>query len=888
MAPRPEDSPPPPWHALTGRQVVDRTGSLPQGLSAAEASRRLTRDGPNRVEPRPHDSWPIHLLRQFASPLVLVLAVAAGLAFAMHKPFDVWVIVGAIAVNAATGFLQESRAAAALAALRRLTVPLARILREGEPVELPAAEVVVGDVLLLAAGDQVAADARVVQSFDLAVDQAALTGESAPVAKDAAAHPVQTPLADRANMVYQGSAVTAGRGLAVAVATGFDTEAGRIAYEVVAPAVVTPLQRRLGRVTLLVGIASALAVALVLAIGLLRRLPFLELLQASLDLGVAIVPEGLPIVVSVLLAVGVHRMARRNALVRRLPAVEALGSATVICTDKTGTLTRNAMAVTCLVAGGEALEVEEAGYSPHGHLLSGGRPLSVEALWALRWLGRCAHQCNDAVLERTEVGWGVRGDPTEGALQALAGKIGTTEDWERLQEIPFGHERRFMATLNRAPDGELVAFVKGAPDVLLPLCPGDPRAAQREAERLAARPLRVLALGMVRHLDHPGAFAADLLDGRLEFLGLTGLADPPRPGAAQAVASCRTAGIRVLMLTGDQPATAAAVARDLGIGGGAAPVSGPELDAMSDEGLAGTLRTARVFARVTPTHKLRIVTALRRLGEVVAVTGDGVNDVPALVRADIGISMGLSGTEVAKAAADIVLADDDFSTIVAAVAEGRTISGNFRQVLEYLLTTSAGSALTLTVAVAVGLPLPLRAVQFLWLNLVTDGLFDKALALEPASEAALRRPPDRPDAAPVSRRGASDLALSAVVMATGTLAAFAWDLGRGVELDRARTLAFTTLVAFQWFHAFASRLADRSLLELPPNRWMIAALGIAMSLQAAALYVPPLRNVLGTAPLGPGEAARALLLGSAVLALSEAVKAVRRSARRPRPAVRHS
>ncbi len=870
------------WHALSPLEAVDRAAGRLDGLRIEEAARRLASAGPNRIDLAAGPPWIARLLRQVLSPLVLVLVAAALLALVMRKPFDVWVILGVIAINTAVGFLLENRAATALAALREISQPLARLLRGGDPIQVAAAEVVPGDVLLLQAGDRVAADARLLEAYDLQVAQDELTGESEPVPKDTAAVSPSTPLAERSDLVYQGTSVTAGRGSAIVFATGATTEVGRIALAIAGGEPSTPLQRRLVRLSRGLGAAAVASVALVLLLAFWRRLPFWELLQTALDLGVAVVPEGLPIVLSVLLAVGVHRMARRHALVRRLPAVEALGGATVICADKTGTLTRNAMVASRLFASGRSFELEDRGYAPHGSVTEAGRPVSVEGLARLRWLGRCAHLCNDAVLEREGDRWRALGDPTEAALQALAGKLGRTEDWRRIQEIPFGHERRWMATLNEAPDGELVAFVKGAPDVLLrgtEAGPAPDPSYGRAVATLARVPLRVLVLGLVRHIDHPGSFSADLVEGgTLELLGVVGIADPPRSGAASAIARCRSAGVRVIMVTGDLPATAEAVARQIGLvrGAGDRLVSGPELDDMSDSQVGEALRGAAVIARATPAHKLRIVSSLRREGELVAVTGDGVNDAPALARADVGIAMGKSGTEVAKAASDIVLADDDFATIVAAIEEGRTISSNFRRVLEYLITTSAGSALTMAAAVAFGLPLPVRAVQLLWLNLVTDGLFDKTLALEPAEPGVMDRPPRRPSAPILSAPAALRLLASGALMAAGTLAAFAWDLGRGVAVAHARTLAFTTLVAFQWFSAFANRSTERTLAELPGNPWMVGALILAMGLQGAALYAPPLQRLLGTGPLTPGELGRGLVLASSLLFLSEAAKWLRR------------
>ncbi|MBO9541326.1 HAD-IC family P-type ATPase [bacterium] len=888
-----------PWHQLESERVLHVLGSAPSGLTAPEARGRLRDFGANALAERePPAPWRRYL-RQFRSPLIYVLLVAAVVSFFVGERYDPYVILGIVLLNATIGYFQEARAEQALCALRRMTAPRAKVLREGRVHELPASEVVPGDVLVLEAGDRVAADARLLEVYELRVDESALTGESLPSAKDPA--PLSAPdlpLGDRRNMVYMHTSVTLGRGRAVVVATGMASEVGAIAGEVASVSMTSPLLRQFRAFSRVLGASILGLIAVVLALGILRGLPPAGMFLVALSMAVSAIPEGLPIVVSVLLAVGVWRMARRNALIRNLPAVEALGSATVIATDKTGTLTLNQMTVQRLYVGGGWVRVTGEGYAPAGEVLPEpeGAPLPRAAL---RELAAASALCNDALLEEAEGAWRVLGDPTEGALQSLALKLGFDEDWPRLAEIPFASERRWMATLHEAPEGT-VAYVKGALERLLPMAGSEfdaegglrpldeaARARWQEAfEAMASRALRVLAVGRLAPPASLEALECPAGAGRLTLVGLVGMWDPPRPEAVEAVSVCQSAGIRVAMITGDHRVTASAIAERLGIAraGQRQVAEGREVEGLDEVQLAARVAEASVYARVSPAHKLRIVRALQASGEIVAMTGDGVNDAPALAQADIGVAMGGTGTEVAKGAADMVLVDDNFASIVAAVEEGRTIADNLRKVLHYLLSTTLAEILTISAAVAIGLPLPLLAVQILWINLVTDGVLDKALALERPEPGHMRKPPRVPGAPLVDRQMIRRMVAAALVMATGTLAVFAWELGRGGGLDRARTMAFVTLVAFQWFSAFVFRSIEQPLSRLGifSNPWMLLGLAIAVALQLLAIYAPPLHAVLGTVPLSLGELARGVGVAASLPVLAELLKlALANRARQP-------
>lgn len=854
------------WHAMPAEEVAAHWQVDPaQGLAEAEAAQRLCTWGPNR----PHEAkgpGPIErFIGQLIQPLVLVLLAAAAVTAALGEWVDAGVIFGVVLVNAVAGFLQEGKAQAALAALARALATDATVLRAGVRRKLDAAQLVPGDVVVLAAGDRVPADMRLVAGKELRAAEAALTGESLPVQKQHAPLAAATPLADRSNMGYGGTLVVGGGATGVVVATGGATEAGRIAHLIAgAPEIATPLTRRVERFgrQLLVGILAVSA--LTFAVGVLRGQPAFEMFMAAVAMAVSAIPEGLPAAMTITLAIGVGHMARRRAIVRKLPAVETLGSTTVICSDKTGTLTENAMTVRELWAGGQAYGVTGHGYNPSGAVEAGGRPAPLEG--ALREALVAAALCNDARLVHSGHHWGITGDPTEAALIVAARKAGLDEDTlaallPRCDELPFDSVRQSMATLHEQ-GGRHIVYAKGALEKLLPACadalgpggepvPLDAARIDAEAARMAAAGLRVLALARAP-LAAGQAFDAGVLAQGLTFLGLAGMIDPPRARSIAAVAACHRAGIRVKMITGDHPGTAVAIARQLGIADGASgALTGRDLAAMDD----GTLRRAAaatdVFARVEPEQKLRLVRALQANGEVVAMTGDGVNDAPALKQADIGIAMGLGGTEVAKEAADIVLTDDNFATIEAAVEEGRGIWDNLVKFIVWTLPTNAGEALVVLVAVLAGWVLPMTPLQILWNNMTTAVLLGMMLAFEPGEPGLMTRPP-RPPGAPILDRTllARTLLVSAFMLA-GAFGLFELALARGDSLEQARTLACNLFVLVETLYLFNCRSLTRPCWRVGTrNPWVWAGAAGMLAAQLAFTYVPAFNRVFQTAPLG--------------------------------------
>jgi Ca2+-transporting ATPase len=830
-----------------------------QGLAFGVAAERLLQHGPNQLPEAPRDPWWRRLSRQFRQPLVLLLIAAALVSALLGEWADTVAILAILGLNAVIGFLQEDRAERALEALRQVATPVARVRRDGQTRAVPAHEVVRGDLVELEAGDQVPADARLVSSHALRTQEAALTGESLPIPKDAAISlDPSTPLAERSNMVWMGTAVAAGRARAVVTATGPATELGRIAGLLErTPPRPTPLQRRLDEFGRLLAVAVLAIVVVIAILHLARGRPLLEVVMLSVSLAVAAVPEGLPAVVTLVLALGVQRMARRRALVRELPAVETLGSVTVICTDKTGTLTLNEMTVREVTAGRGRWRVTGEGYAPSG----GFEPLGAEGEGPQEDLQRALTaglRCSDAVVRQDRRGrWTLFGDPTEGALVVAALKAGldpAPAGHHRLWEVPFESERRMMSVAVRDPAGATTVFVKGAPETVIPRCVAErvdgrevPLDDARRAELhalaggMAGRALRVLALAA---RDGEGVEPEEAERG-LVFAGLAGMLDPPRPAAHGAVASCRAAGIRPMMITGDHPLTALAIARELDIarpGDGA--MTGHELDALDAAGLAGRVDTTAVFARVTAEHKLRVVEALHARGEVAAMTGDGVNDAPALRAADIGIAMGRTGTAVTRGASDLVLLDDDFATIVAAVEEGRTILGNIRKFVRYLLSCNLGEVMFMFFAALAGWPVPLVAIQILWINLVTDGLPALALGLEPADPAVMRRPPRPPGARLLPGREWATILARGLLVAAATGAGFLMAGGAsGGDVRHARAVAFAVMAFAQMLFALAFRSERRTVPELGPfsNPSMLVAVALAALAQGLVLEAPWLR-----------------------------------------------
>ncbi len=863
------------WHNLPAGEALARLSVNPaQGLPRDEAARRLAEHGLNTLpEAARRPLWRV-FARQFASPLIYILFVAAVIAFAMGHRGDAAVILVVVLVNAVIGTFQEGRAERSMEALRRLSALKVRVRRGEQEESIAAHDLVPGDIVLLSAGDAVGADARLLEAAALEAAEAALTGESLPVAKHPEPLPEDTSLADRRNLVYSGTHIAAGRGLAVVVATGLATEVGKIArLTATAADPKTPLELRIeqfGRY--LVGAALGIF-ALVVVVGLLRGLPFLEILMVAISQMVSLVPEGLPVAMTVALAVGMQRMAKRGAIVRRLAAVETLGSTSVICSDKTGTLTKNEMTVTALwLPGGRQIEVTGAGYSPEGKLLEAERELTASSDTALRALLEAVSLCNDAQLVRpdgSDPRWRTLGDPTEAALLTLALK-GCVEleplrqQQPRRAEIPFDSAAKMMATQHgHGPRGRV--FIKGAPEMVLELCAhaqgeGQPepvdesfrRTVEAVASALGARALRLLAVAELNEaaLEEAAGFAQ--FKGRATFLGLVGQMDPPRDEVKAAVAECRAAGIRPVMVTGDHKLTGLAIARTLGIArDGDLAVDGRELEQMPEQDLRASLDRISVFARVHPAQKLRIVEAFQSQRHVVAMTGDGVNDAPALASADVGVAMGITGTEVAKGAAKIVITDDNFTTIVNAVEEGRLVYRNLKKVILFLFATSIDEVVVLLLALFCGYPLPLAAVQILWINLVTEGALTVNLVLEPAEGDEMRRPPI-PTSEPLVDRA---MWLRLLVMVTASVAAvfgfFVWRLSTGAPFELVRSETFTVLAVSQWFNVLNCRSElksafDRSIFK---NYWLLGGLVLGNALQILVIYTEPMNRIFHTVPI---------------------------------------
>ncbi len=810
------------------------------------------------------------LLRQINNPLIYLLLAATVVSAAVGHFVDAGVIAGVVVLNALLGFVQEWRAEGALAALRQMSAPRARVRRDGDDVELDAAEVVPGDILLLETGDRVAADARFMAGEALRVDESALTGESNPVKKNSGQLKADLPLGDRANMVWMSTNVTGGRGEAVVVATGMNTEMGEIAGEVRGTRrEKTPLQIRMQKLGLLLGTTGiALAVA-IFGLGLLRGYELIEMVLFAVAVSVSAIPEGLPAVISVTLALGVRRMADRHAIIRRLPAVETLGSTTVICSDKTGTITENQMTVRKLWAVNAVFDVTGEGYRPEGEIRREGGALE-EIPESLQRLLRIGVLANNAHVRQNDGGdWIAEGNPSEAALLVVGRKAGIDRDEvhgenERLAEIPFSSDRKYMATLHPWKDGaSAIAMVKGASDRLLQFCShllvdgerrpldDDMRARiERVDEELAGEALRVMAGAYKEVSDGKPRLEPEDVETELTLAGLWGMMDPPRKESADAVEAARQAGIHTVLITGDHAATAQAVARMVGIADDGKALDGPAIDELETNELAEAALENGVFARVSPAHKLKIMKALKERGEIVAMTGDGVNDAPALKGADIGVAMGQAGTEVAKEAADMVLTDDNFATIISAVEEGRVIYNNLRGVIFFLLCANAGEISILVAALLLGLELPLSATMILWVNLVTAGACTIPLGVEPAHEDVLKDRPRDPNQRILDYTMLRRMGLLTPFMAVGTLALF-WLRTETASLAQARTVAFTSMVAFEWFQALNARSERLSVFQigLLSNRWLLLGIGVAVVLQVLVVSTPVGTFLFHTEPL---------------------------------------
>lgn len=860
------------WHQLSTDETYARLGSRREGLSAEEARTRRARFGANVHDEAPPRSALAIFTAQLADFMILVLIAAAVVSGVIGDLTDTLVIAAIVVLNAILGFMQESRAERAMAALKAMAAPSATVVRNGRPSTIAAAELVPGDVVLLEAGRIIPADLRLIEVAGLRVNESALTGESVPVDKLTDAITVRdVPVGDRRNIAHKGSFVTYGRAVGVVVATGMLTEFGRIAKLLnEAHAAQTPLQRRLTAFGHRLALIVLAICGVVFFTGLLRGEPALPMLLVALSLAVAAIPEALPAVVSISLALGARKMAANRALVRRLPAVETLGSVTYICSDKTGTLTANEMRVDQYYCDG--VQTEALGTTEPARMLL--RAMAVS---------------HDAVINRTGQ---IVGDPTEVALLRAAQSAGVDRNAEevrapRVGEVPFSSERKCMTTMHRRPDETFLSITKGAAEVIIALCVHEQRGAAlehidraaltRAADRMAAAGLRVLAIGMRRWQSQPWAMSAATLERDLEFVGLVGLIDPPRPEAKIAIATCIAAGIVPVMITGDHPLTARAIAQRLGLlSTDEELITGPQLAALSSGDFAHRVRNLRVYARVAPEQKVRIVTALQAVSEVVAMTGDGVNDAPALKQADVGVAMGIEGTDVARESAAIVLLDDNFATIVSAVREGRRIYDNLRRFVRYVLTTNSGEIWTIFLAPFLGLPVPLVPIQILWINLVTDGLPGLALASEPAERDLMQRAPRSPTESLFARGLGMHALIVGLLMAALTLGVQAWFLHSGSK--GWQTAVFTTLCFAQLAHAMAVRSEQTSLFAMGvgSNKPLLGAVVLTLLLQLAVVYLPIFNTLFKTVPLSPAELAASTASAFGILAIVELEKWLRR------------
>jgi magnesium-transporting ATPase (P-type) len=884
-------------HALDPDEVLLELDADRDGLSSSEAARRLDSFGPNRLPDPDREHLVVRILKHFDDVLIYILLVAVVVTAALQHWIDAAVILGVVVVNALIGFVQEGKAEEALEGIRKMLSLDAQVRRDGHWAQIDADLLVPGDIVRLRSGDRVPADVRLIETTNLQIEESALTGESVPSTKHTAAVGESAELGDRSGMAFSGSLVTAGRGLGVVTATGTATELGHITTMIgEVQTLATPLTRQMKSFGKQLSVAIVVFAVVVIVIGrLLHGDDLSDLFLAAIGFSVAAIPEGLPAILTITLAIGVQRMAGRNAITRRLNAVETLGSVTVICSDKTGTLTQNEMTVRHVVTCDTRFEVSGVGYAPEGMVHLDGRSVTVRHRPDLEALVEAVAVANDSdVLER-EGRWVVNGSPTEGALQTLALKAGfDTALFEHRAVLPFESEHKLMATFDEGPDGRSVVLVKGAPDRLLArstteLALDGARPVrrewwEREVEALGADGLRVLAAARRPSLEAGDELTLDdLVD--LEFLGLVGIVDPPRPEAIEAIEACRKAGITVKMITGDHAGTAIAIANEMGIGAGEPAVTGAELEAASDDELRELVRRHDVFARTSPEHKLRIVTALQANDEVVAMTGDGVNDAPALKRADVGVAMGIKGTEATKEAAEIVLADDNFASIARAIEEGRTIYDNLRKSILFILPTNTAEALVIVTAVIVGLDLPLTPTQILWVNMVTAVTLALALAFEPSEPGIMDRPPREPGGSMLDGYFLWRIGFVGALVGGATIAVFLLADRSADELATARTVAVNTLVFGQIVYLFNSRFlreASYPIARLAANRMAWIAVAVLLALQVGFVYLPFMNATFQTAPLALEHWLIPVGIGLVVFALVEVEKAVLRSRARTR------
>jgi len=899
----PQQPPNKPWHAQGIGDVYATLDTTAKGLNASDVARRLETYGPNRLAETKPKGPLVRLLAQFHNTLIYVLLAAAATTALLSHWIDTSVIVGVVLINAIIGFLQEGKAEDALRAIRRMLSPQAMALRNGRRTTVNAQDLVPGDVVVLQSGDRVPADVRLFRVKGLHIQESALTGESIPVSKATAPLDAHTVLADRRCMAHSGTLVTTGQGEGVVIATGAATQIGHISTLVAGvEQLTTPLLSQMehfGR-WLTVGIFAIAAFTFGFGVWL-QSYSATQMFLAAVGLAVAAIPEGLPAILTITLAIGVQRMAKRNAIIRRLPAVETLGEVNVICSDKTGTLTRNEMTVRTIITADRQFELSGTGYDPHGGFQVDGADVYVGDLTVLREAARAAALCNDAQLEQRDGEWVVHGDPMEGALLIAGIKAGLEPDelalrYPRTDLIPFESEHKFMATLHHSHTGDAYIFKKGAPEQVLAKCktvrtdageaPLDVEKWHTLTETLAARGQRVLAVATKPGLSHEVELDFKDVADNLVLLGLFGFIDPPRDEAIAAVQTCQSAGINVKMITGDHKATATAISRQLRLNIPDVALTGQDLENLSDLELRERLTTVNVFARVSPEDKLRLVSLLQERGLTVAMTGDGVNDAPALKRADVGIAMGSKGTEAAKEAAEMVLADDNFASIAHAVEEGRTIYDNIRKSILFILPTNGGEALTIICAVILGLQdLPLTPLQILWVNMITAVTLALSLAFEPPEHDVMKRPPRHRDQKILSPLLLWRIVFVSIVLLIGTFGLFLWETGHGASVERARTISVNTLIYFEIFYLFNARYVTAPVLNMQGlfgNIYVLIAVGVLVVIQFGFTYLAPFQVLFGTTDIGLVDWLRIVAVASSVLFLVEIEKALFRR-KRPKP-----
>ncbi len=882
------------WHALGADDVLDRLSASREGLSDDDARQRLEEHGPNQLRQKKSKPWWKRLLEQFNNVLILVLVGAGVVTFLIGQTIDSAAILGVVIINALIGFVQEGKAEKALESIKKMLSPEATVKRNGRKTSIPAEDVVPGDIVSIESGDRVPADLRLLETRRLRTQEAALTGESEAVDKGVDPVEEDADLGDRLSVAHAGTMVAQGTADGVVVRTGRHTEIGQISEMLEeVEELETPLLRKLdhfGRL-LTIGIVVLAVVSFGIGWGL-RDYSATEMFLASVAIAVAAIPSGLPAIVSITLALGVQSMAKRNAIIRRLPAVETLGAVTTIFSDKTGTLTRNEMTAQAIALADGEVAISGVGFAPDGTFSRDDQDITPDDDSLLRRLLTAGVLCNDADMVREDDDWTIRGDPTEGAFIVAAAKAGWSPDdlretARRLDSIPFESERKYMATLDDMGEEGTVIHIKGAPEVILDRCTKvagrdgeqdfDADAWGKKIEDLSSRGYRVLALAERR--SDTDTLSEEEAEGDLVLLGLVGLLDPPRKAAIKAVETCRNAGIRVKMVTGDHKLTARAIGSQLGLEQTDEAMTGKELADVSDEDLKDLVARIDVFARAAPEHKLRLVKAIQADGEVCAMTGDGVNDAPALKQADVGVAMGIEGTEAAKEAAEMVLADDNFASIANAVEEGRKVYDNIRKSITFLLPSNGGEALVILGAVAAGIALPITPVQILWVNMITAVTLGMALAFEPAEGDLMDRPPRATDEPILDRFLIGRIVLVSVLLLVAVLSIFTWQRAMGVEIEVARTLAVNILVAGEIFYVFnCRRLLARSfsLEGLIGSRALLIAVGVVVVLQLAFTYAPPLQTLFGTGPLEAIQWAYVLGAGAAVFIIVEAEKALRR------------